>query len=603
MVVPMRKYAFLVHRADYSGFLDELRRLGVLHVREKKQENAEGESEHVRDLKNVDSAIRLLAKHENKTEEDAGPLESIGGMELAKRIWDLQEESERTRQQLQLLKKELSGMAPWGEFSLEGLSRLAGSGWQISFFISPLRKFQKEWEEKYYLAIINTVPPDVYFVIVHRPEEKPEIDAEEIPIPKHAPAELRAVCADIEKRLGEIDRTLDGYAAHYMPLLEETQSALLEKVDWDNVVASTGKEAEGAVMVLEGFVPKPQEEKLKTELEARGVVYVVDHPVPEDKPPVLLKNNWYSRLFEPIGKLFSLPAYAELDLTPFFAPFFMMFFGFCLGDAGYGLVILSGATIYKPWAKENLKPILTLAQFLGIATILFGALTGTVFGLNLLQEQYAWLGEVRNYMVDSDQAFNLALILGLVQIMFGLVLQAANRARQYSFQYAVPSIGWMILLLSILDLAVLKMTGPVSTYTAWAGVALIVLFSDPKAGILGRIGKGLWDLYGITGFFGDLLSYIRLFALGISSAILGFVVNDIAFQIKGSMPIVGPVLFVLFLVVGHGANLLISSLGSFVHPMRLTFVEFYKNAGFQGGGKAYQPFASRKQNNNNQNTK
>jgi V/A-type H+/Na+-transporting ATPase subunit I len=232
-------------------------------------------------------------------------------------------------------------------------------------------------------------------------------------------------------------------------------------------------------------------------------------------------------------------------------------------------------------------------QFLGLATILMGAFTGTFFGVNLLGEQFAWLGRAQDFMIDSNQAFNVALILGLAQMLFGLAVQTVNRYKQYGFQYALPTVGWIILLLSILDLALLKQTGLVSTWTAWTGVGMIVLFSDPKAGILGRIGKGLWDLYGITGFFGDLLSYIRLFALGISSAILGFVVNDIALQIKGVAPIIGPILFVVFLIVGHGANLLIASLGAFVHPMRLTFVEFYKNAGFEGGGKAYTPFARR----------
>jgi V/A-type H+/Na+-transporting ATPase subunit I len=139
--------------------------------------------------------------------------------------------------------------------------------------------------------------------------------------------------------------------------------------------------------------------------------------------------------------------------------------------------------------------------------------------------------------------------------------------------------------------ALLKLATPYSGYAAWLGVAMILLLNDPKANILTRIGKGIWDLYGLTGIFGDLLSYIRLFALGIASAILGFVVNDIALQMRDGIPYLGPVLFVLFLVVGHGANLLIASLGAFVHPMRLTFVEFYKNAGFTGGGKVYEPFA------------
>ena len=118
-----------------------------------------------------------------------------------------------------------------------------------------------------------------------------------------------------------------------------------------------------------------------------------------------------------------------------------------------------------------------------------------------------------------------------------------------------------------------------------------LFFSDPGVNVFARIGKGVWDVYSmVTGIFGDLLSYIRLFALGLSSAILGFVINDIGLQILGSSKILGPVFFVIFLLLGHTLNILISSLGSFVHPMRLTFVEFYKNAGFKGGGEEYKPF-------------
>jgi V/A-type H+-transporting ATPase subunit I len=195
-------------------------------------------------------------------------------------------------------------------------------------------------------------------------------------------------------------------------------------------------------------------------------------------------------------------------------------------------------------------------------------------------------------MLDSQKTFYLALAIGLFQILFGLIIKAVNSIRMFGWQYAIPSIGWFILILAILDIALLKLA-PFSKYIAWFAVALIVFWSDPKAGILGRIGKGIWDLYGITGIFGDVLSYIRLFALGISSAILGFVINTIALQILGSAPIIGHIFFVIFLLIGHTANLLISSLGSFVHPMRLTFVEFYKNAGFIGGGKEYKPFKNK----------
>jgi V/A-type H+-transporting ATPase subunit I len=195
-------------------------------------------------------------------------------------------------------------------------------------------------------------------------------------------------------------------------------------------------------------------------------------------------------------------------------------------------------------------------------------------------------------MINSNQAFNLALGLGFVQIIFGLVIQAVNKIMQFGYKYAVTPLAWIILLLSIADLTLTRQTGIVAQYGAYLSIAAILFYNDPDAALPARIGKGIWQLYGITGFIGDLLSYIRLFALGISSAILGLVINDLAGRMN-DIPYIGWALFIVFLVVGHGANLLIASLGAFVHPLRLTFVEFYKNAGFTGGGKAYKPFGKK----------
>jgi V/A-type H+-transporting ATPase subunit I len=159
--------------------------------------------------------------------------------------------------------------------------------------------------------------------------------------------------------------------------------------------------------------------------------------------------------------------------------------------------------------------------------------------------------------------------------------------------YQPDKAKWLCLRVVFHRIALLKIGGFAGNILLYIGLFLIVFFSDPKASIIGRIGKGLWDLYGITGIFGDVLSYIRLFALGVSSAILGFVINDIAMQILATGPIIGHILCGIFLILGHSMNIAIASLGSFVHPMRLTFVEFYKNAGFSGGGKKYKPFSNK----------
>jgi V/A-type H+-transporting ATPase subunit I len=364
-------------------------------------------------------------------------------------------------------------------------------------------------------------------------------------------------------------------------------------------VAKNAQEvADGKTKILEGWVPDSKKEQIIQFLNNNETYYYIEDATPDEPVPVLLKNNRFGKLFEPIGKLFSLPSYSELDLTVLFAPFFMLFFGFCLGDAGYGLLFILGAGLYKIKAKQEIKPMLSLVQILGMATVLFGIISGTFFGINLIDAEIAILKNYKELFLEPDNMFNLALVLGALQIVFGIAVKAANQIKQYGIMHALATFGWLIILVGSAIYFLLTESGYLASNSAIIysiislGGFLILFFSDVNKGIAVRIGKGVWDIYStVTGIFGDLLSYIRLFALGLSSAILGFVINDIALQILDSSPIIGPVFFVIFLLLGHGLNILISSLGSFVHPMRLTFVEFYKNAGFTGGGKAYNPFS------------
>jgi V/A-type H+-transporting ATPase subunit I len=591
MIVPMRKFVFMVYHAEYQGFLEDLRALGVVDVTERVREAPAYLADMEDERKRLRGFTRALKRR--KPEEAPPPPKKVEGAEVADDIAELLSEQEQLAQRLAAVRKEIEALSPWGVFSLETLDRLAEAGLEVCFFVASERNFKEEWARQYSLALIARKPPMVYFIIIREAGRSIDIEAEPMPRPSRALPEAIAEGEALQARLRAIDRLLDRHAAHSLPALESHLAKVEQKIAFEKVILSTQAQAEEKVMILEGFAPRPQEKKVKDYCDKNNILYLEANPKAEDNPPILLANNRFSRYFEPLGRLFALPSYGELDLTPFFAPFFLLFFGFCLGDAGYGLVLLLGAAVYKWRLKKNapLRPYLTLAQFLGLGTILFGILTGTFFGLNLMEDRFVYLGQFRRVMLDSEQTFNLALGLGLAQILFGLTLQAVNRGRQLGWAYAVPSVGWMLLLLAILDIALLKATGRLSTYAAYLSVGLILFFSDPKGSVFARLGKGLWDLYNITGFFGDLLSYIRLFALGISSAILGLVINEIALQTQG-IPYVGPAVFVLVLVVGHAANLLIASLGAFVHPLRLTFVEFYKNAGFAGGGRPYRPFTA-----------
>lgn len=590
MIEPMYTYTFLVPETDYLGFLRQLRRLGVVHVRQRNEALPPGVQERLEDQKTIQEVLAVL-EHRDVPPATPQSTDRETGLQLLEAYDQWTEQLDDLEQELEEVRAAYQYWQAWGSFRGLSLQELREEGLYVRFFQCPVRQWQQDWIRLYPLGIIRQTRGEVLCIGLEteqKPVNWPEV-LEPWPQPETGTQELAERLTVLEEKRQELNEQLDHLAATGQPAIRATLHELQDEIQFKQVIQQTRQEVDEQVMVLEGFAPGKRRADLEAWLEQEKKLYLRRRARPDDAPPVLLRNSRFARLFEPISELFSLPEYAELDLTPYFAPFFMLFFGFCVGDAGYGIVMVLGAGLYQLRAPEEQRSILRLIQWLGVATILFGALTGTVFGLNLITNPIAGLESLRQYMLDSDQMFNLALVLGVVQILFGLVLQAINQYRQYGWAWSVVPVAWMILLISLVDIGLLKMVSPWSTYTAWTAVGLILLFSNPSATLAGRIGQGLWELYGITGFFGDLLSYIRLFALGISSAILGYVVNNIAFQLNGSIPYLGPVLFVLFLVVGHGANLLIASLGAFVHPMRLTFVEFYKNAGFKGGGRAYDP--------------
>lgn len=191
--------------------------------------------------------------------------------------------------------------------------------------------------------------------------------------------------------------------------------------------------------------------------------------------------------------------------------------------------------------------------------------------------------------------FQLSLILGAIQILFGMVLKAVNMSIQLGFKYAVATIGWIALLISMAIAyflpAVMPMGGTVHLVVLGIAGAMIFLYNSPNKNVFVNIGLGLWDSYNmVTGLLGDILSYVRLFALGLSGGILAGVFNSLAVGMSPDNIIAGPIVMVLIFVIGHAINIFMNVLGAMVHPMRLTFVEFFKNSGYEGGGKEYKPF-------------
>jgi V/A-type H+-transporting ATPase subunit I len=375
---------------------------------------------------------------------------------------------------------------------------------------------------------------------------------------------------------------------------------LQHKIDFEHVMLSSEQASGDKLMLLEGWIPAKSENELVHYMDTCSAYYEIADPTPEDNVPILFNNKGPFAWFEPICRLYMLPKYNELDLTPFFAPFFMLFFGLCLGDIGYGLFLFLGATGYRLFAKNigsTMKPILSLVQILAASTMVAGLLTGTFFGFSLYGEQplapFAWLKA--HVALDNNQMFQLSLILGVIQILFGMILKIVNLTIQLGFKYAVGTLGWVILLLSCIVAALLPSVMPLGGIShlviICVAAAMIFLYNSPGKNIFLNIGLGLWDSYNMaTGLLGDILSYVRLFALGLSGGILAGVFNELAKGMSPDNVILGPIVMVIIFLVGHAINIFMNVLGAIVHPMRLTFVEFFKNSGYEGGGKEYKPF-------------
>lgn len=600
MISKMKKLAFLIYHKDYDTFLEQVRNLGVVHVVTKSQGEAENQDLQatIRLSARYAAAIKLLegmnVKAADKTSGNADK-----GEQILDKLEALQQHDAETNHRIQAIEKEITAMEPWGDFKTESLKRLRDAGYEVGFYICSDKVYDEEWETQYHAVVINHIGSKVYFVTVTPVTETVSLDVESAKIADRSLSEIIQEKEKLDAERAETENAMKELAENSIPDLKAAQVRTSQLVDFDKVKLSADSLAGNKLMLLEGWAPAENAQQLNDFLKSSEVYYEISDPVPGDNVPIQLNNKGFFKLFEPIMKLYMLPKYNELDLTPFFAPFFMLFFGLCLGDTGYGLFILLGISGYRLIAKSispSMKPILTLVQLLGLSTAICGLLTGTCFGFNLYDINVPFIQKMKEViMLDNQQMFNLSLILGAIQIIFGMTLKAVNQAIQFGFKYAISTIGWLLVLVSTAVAfaapGVMAMGGTLHLAILAVGGLMVYLFNSPGKNIFLNIGLGLWDTYNMaTGLLGDILSYVRLFALGLSGGILAGVFNSLAVGMSPDNVIAGPIVMVLIFVIGHSINIFMNVLGAMVHPMRLTFVEFFKNSGYEGGGKEYKPF-------------
>ncbi|MEJ2067634.1 MAG: V-type ATP synthase subunit I, partial [Deltaproteobacteria bacterium] len=439
------------------------------------------------------------------------------------------------------------------------------------------------------------------------------IEAEKDALPEttgtfmHALKKIEKEIAKLEKKGEKLEKEAESLASDMEKLKSLYDHYTIEK---EREEAMEALRISANVSYMEGWVPAAVLPDLEKAIKEKlPFVEVVEFPPSEDdQPPILLETN--ERVVDPfqlITELYGMPDPKEVDPTPLLTPFFAVFFGLCLTDAGYGLVMIGLVLFIMLKFKNTLgkTKLVRLLLYGSISTVVLGALAGGWFGIDITMlpdtspvKKFIELFKAFDPITDTLTFMKLCIFLGFIQINFGVMVRMYKNIRKGAYVDAfMVQLGWIVFLNSAAVLVANFMGGgtlPVwatktATVTIILAIGSIILFADRESNnIIIRILWGVYAIYGSTSYMGDLLSYLRLLALGLSTGVIGMVVNLLAMQAKG-IPYIGFVFGALILIGGHSFNIAVNALGAFVHTTRLQYVEFFSKF-YDGGGRAFKPF-------------
>ena len=614
MIIKMTKYSFILLTGEKDGFLEQIQELGVVDITRSVKPVDQGSSQMLAKATEARKTLEFLesidyskdADYETiaKTTADieGNPVEFVES--CRNRISELQAD-------LVNVSKQANARLPWGDYDKAALDGIADHGYQVRYYCVDSRKFDQAWAELYPLQVVEDDGKKTWFVTVAPKDEAYAFPVQETQKPEGTYAEAVASIAHIKD---EIIRCKAGLlnAKDYIPAIKEAYNS--ELVELDKYLADNASTAEDMLTLFTGFAPCENDQELSEAFDKMGVLYIKEEAVQEDNPPIKLRNNWFTRQFEVFTEMYGMPVYSEFDPTPILAPFYLLFFAMCLGDAGYGIILLLfGLLLNKGLVKVSMFDGLgNIISLLGAGTLVVGTVLGTFFGIGLYDA--AWVPEwLKNFMIVGNVdipgigVLNIQMLLamgiGIFHICVAMTVKAICYTKRFGIKENIATWGWLLLIVGGVLIGLLSLVKFLSPDAAkWAVIAVggisalaIYIFNTPGRNPLVNVGAGLWDTYNMaTGILGDVLSYLRLFALGLAGGMLGQAFNDLALSVRGDSVLTW-LPFVLILVAGHLINILLSSLGAFVHPMRLTFMEYFKNAGYEGKGSAYNPLTTNKE--------
>ncbi len=606
MIVPMKKVSVIVQAHNKNSMLKSLRKEGVMHIftESVRTETGEALKKQQAELTKVHSAI--LDKADPKKIPEQKRVSEEVFVELHERYLQLLSTRASLEEEVAKDNASIEQLRPWGDFDPEEIAKLRREGVSLAFYTLSKKDLKALDHQIPYIELAPMGPLQAIAVV--DAELESTAGATRFTIPDMGLSSLEERFAYDKQRLVEINASLTE-ALVYLDAYQQRLDRVEQELRFDQVSATS--DGGDDLTWITGYLPAPEEKAFSTFASNQGWAYLIVDPSEEDEPPTLVKYAKGTGIIKPVFDILgTVPGYRENDISLWFLLFFTLFFAMIIGDAGYGLVFLLAAVGLHIKAKKANTMVL-LIYVLSIATVVWGSLTGTWFGSKLILESVPFLQKlvipsISNYpelfgldaVSAQNQVMKFCFIIGTVQLSLACVLNIVHKVPKKDMSL-FADVGWMIDVLALYFIVLQLVVGEsidfaVAGGAVGVGFVLVVIFGAQGPGI--PFSKGLAS--GLGGFFttflntiscfSNIMSYIRLFAVGMASVAIAQSFNSMAGgMLSGFAAVAG----VLVLVIGHSLNLVMGLLSVVVHGVRLNLLEFSGQLGMEWTGISYEPFS------------
>ncbi|MDR2535482.1 MAG: V-type ATP synthase subunit I, partial [Treponema sp.] len=593
----MKKVSVIVTDKSREVSLEKLRELGVVHL-EKRDVSSEGLSKLLERKAKIEAVQGLLRSYQTDGSSNSQTSLAKPDQDLVAQALALADERKNLQEQSVAYAKERSRIEKWGDFKPAALKELSAQGVSLILYNLPVKSYESLGRDQQFI-VLSKDKSTVYGVAVGK-----EIAGEiPFPLPEYSMSELDTLSAAAQSRLSEIEKQLIALAAKRESLDAELR-ALLQDIEFET--AKVGMEIlpeapmEFAVAWLVGYVPQEDTGALKRAAAENGWALLVDDPGEQDNPPTLVKNNAFIRLIQPLfSMLGTVPGYREYDISLSYLLFFSFFFAMIFGDAGYGAILFIGALIFGIKLKKTTGTIpdgILLLGLLSLTTIAWGVLTGSFFAV---KADHPFFKPKIPFLEEEQNIKWICFIVGTGQLVLA---HLKNIKRAFPSLIFLAQVGWLAMVVGlyflVLNLVLSTTEFPVPSFAIYligGGLGTFFIFAEQNGGnffknVIKGFSNFLPTFLSAVSSFSDIISYIRLFAVGLAGAAIASSFNDMAAGALSSGP-VGVVGGIVILVLGHGLNLTMNALSVVVHGVRLNLLEYAGHLGMEWSGYAYSPFA------------